>query len=201
MFAHIRGVLTQVSPLYVVIETHGVGYKIFIPASIYADLPQIGQSITLHLSFVVRELSQSLYGFFSQEERDLFEVLMGVSGIGPKTALSLIGHLSVHNLFEALSNNDLSTICKVPGIGKKSAERLVVELRDKLPSFFAEKGASASLKLPLDPRSKTIQDVMSALINLGYNQATAQKAVKKTLEVLPDSIDLSELITASLKHV
>lgn len=201
MFSHIRGILTHSNPIYVVVETHGIGYKIFIPASIYGDLPQIGQPVILQLSFVVRELSQALYGFFSEEERDFFEVLLGVTGIGPKTALSLIGHLSVHNLSEALSNSDFATICKVPGIGRKSAERLVIELRDKLPSLFTSKSAAGSSTISQDPRAKTVQDAMSALINLGYNQATAQKALKKTLQSIPEPIDLTELITVSLKHV
>lgn len=201
MFAYIRGILMQTTPMHVVVETQNIGYKISIPASIYAELPQIGEPIILHLSFVVRELSQTLYGFFSEQERDLFEVLMNVSGIGPKTALSLIGHLSTHHLYEAISGEDIATICKVPGIGKKTAERLMIELRDKLPTLFKDKYPSHTIVSPQDPRTKTVQDAMSALIHLGYNQATAQKAIKKTLQAVPHSIDLTELITLSLRHV
>jgi len=185
MFAHIRGILIQTTPMYVVVETQGIGYKIFIPASIYGDLPQIGEPIVLQLSFVVRELSQTLYGFSSEHERNLFEVLMNVSGIGPKTALSLIGHLSTHNLYEAISGEDIATICKVPGIGRKTAERLMIELRDKLPALFNDKNPSNLLVSPQDPRTKTVQDAMSALIHLGYNQATAQRRSRRRSKLFP----------------
>lgn len=201
MFAHIRGTLTYSSPLYAIIEVAGIGYKIHIPASVFSQLPQIGQEVLLHTSFVVRELSQTLYGFTSDQERDIFEVLLGVSGVGPKIALSIIGHLSTHNLYEAIANNDIPKICKVPGIGKKSAERLMIEIRDKLPSLFPAKPSQFAVDTKADPRSQIVNDAMSALINLGYNQNTSEKAIKKTMKDLPDSVELPELITLALKNV
>lgn len=201
MYAFIRGKLAKASPLSVTIDCGSIGYQIFIPASAYSQLPQTGDQLLLYTSFVVRELSQTLFGFFSEQEKEIFEVLMGVSGIGPKTALSLIGHISTHNLFEAISNNDIATICKVPGIGRKSAERLIIEMRDKLPSLFSIKPSDFAIEFANDPKSKMIKDAMSALINLGYNQASAQKAIKKTLDSKAENIDLAELITNSLKNV
>lgn len=202
MFAHIRGALSYSSPLYVVVEAGGIGYKLFIPASLHAQLPQNGEALLLYTAFIVRELSQTLYGFISGQERDLFEVLLGVSGIGPKTALSLIGHLSTHNLYEAISNNDIPKICKVPGIGKKSAERLIIEMRDKLPTLFAEKPALLSENGKKHATHvQVVNDAMSALINLGYTQATAEKAIKKTLKDSPEAVELAQLITLSLKNV
>ncbi|MEM1283473.1 MAG: Holliday junction branch migration protein RuvA [Chlamydiota bacterium] len=201
MFTHIKGILTSCSPLFAIIETGGIGYKIFIPASVYSQLPKVGEKVHLHTSFVVRELSQTLYGFTSDEERDIFEVLLGVSGVGPKTALSIIGHLSTHNLYEAIANNDIPKICKVPGIGKKSAERLMIEIRDKLPSLFPAKPSQFAVDLKNDPHSQLINDAMSALINLGYNQNTSEKAIKKTMKDQPDTIELAQLITLALKNV
>ena len=200
MFAYIKGLLVHSTSAAVVIETGGIGYKIFIPANAYMQLPQLGQSLTLHTSFIVRELAQALYGFFTPQERDFYESLLGVTGVGPKIALALIGHMPLADLHRAIVNEDTATICRVPGIGKKGAERLIIELRDKVgamsPSFgdIAQKPVGGS-------RVQIVNDAMSALINLGYNQGIAQKALKRTLKDAPDGIDLPTLISISLKNV
>lgn len=201
MISFIKGKLISFSPAHVVIETNGIGYKILTPTNLFPHLPNIQQDVTLYTSFVVRELSHTLFGFLSEQERDLFEVLMGVSGIGPKTALSIIGHLPTKELCKAVQENDIKRICKVPGIGSKSAERLILEIRDKLPALFAIGASTFSMEIVIDPKEQVIQDAMSALINLGYTQIAAQKAIKKTLKDAPDSMDLAELITTSLKNV
>lgn len=201
MIAYIKGLLVQSSPSFVVIETAGIGYKIFIPVSLFSKLPQLQETTLLHTSFVIRELSHTLYGFLTFQDRDLFEALMGVTGIGPKTALSLIGYLQGHELYNAISNHDITTISKVPGIGKKTAERLIIEMRDKISSIVTIDPSDFAVHQQSDPRAQQISDAMGALINLGYNQITAQKAIKKTLKDLPESIGLSELITAALKHL
>lgn len=201
MIAYIKGLLVQSSPLSVVIETGGIGYKIFIPASVFSTLPQLHEQAVLHTSFVVRELSQTLYGFLTVQDRDLFEALMGVTGIGPKLALSVIGHLPGHDLHQAIANHDITTISKVPGIGKKTAERLIIEMRDKISALLPNDASEFALHTQSDPRAQKVSDAMGALINLGYNQMTAQKAIKKTLKDFPESIDLSELITAALKNL
>jgi holliday junction DNA helicase RuvA len=200
MFAYIKGSLILSSPTTVVVETASIGYKIFIPINTFHELPQIGAQITLHTSFVVRELSQTLYGFLSIQERDFFEVLMGVTGVGPKLALSLIGHMPLLELQNAITQEDTPALCRIPGIGKKGAERLIIELRDKvstLPSYPVKYFLHSSL----DPKTQTTHDAMSALISLGYNQMTAQKAIKRSLDELPEPIDLSSLIAMALKHV
>ncbi|MCB1113032.1 MAG: Holliday junction branch migration protein RuvA [Chlamydiales bacterium] len=201
MINYIRGTLTESTPTVATIEAHGLGYQVLIPASLFGELPATGNELLLYTSFVVREDSQKLFGFISKDERDLFEVLIGVSGIGPKTALSLIGHLPARQLCQAIQNNDIPAICKVPGIGKKSAERLIIEIRDRLPALCASDPSGFFVQTKNDPRAQQIQDAMSALVNLGYTQNTAQKAIKKTLETIPDAIDLAELITLSLKNV
>lgn len=201
MIAHLKGKLVNSSPTSIIVDVGGIGYRIFIPASLCGKLPQVGEDVTLQTSFVVRELSQTLYGFLSPQERDAFEALMGVTGIGPKMALSVIGHLSLPELQRAVANADVATLSKVPGIGKKTAERLIIEMRDKLQAKFLHDPADLAVHFPTDPHSQTISDAMSALINLGYNQMTAQKAIKKSLKDMPECIDLAAIITSALKHV
>jgi Holliday junction DNA helicase RuvA len=199
MFAYIKGTLVQSSPASVVVENNGIGYKLFIPASAFSQLPQTGSPLTLHTAFIVRELSQTLYGFFSIQERDFFEALLGVTGIGPKIALALIGHMSVHELQRAISAEDTAILCRVPGIGKKGAERLIIEMRDKVGA--SSQPGEMSAHYVADPHAQAVNDAMSALINLGYNQNIAQKAIKKSLKDIPDAIDLAALISSALKHV
>lgn len=200
MFSFIKGELVHLSPISVVLETGGVGYLIHIPANVFSKLPQIGNPILLHTSYIVREISHTLYGFLSINERETFEILMGVSGIGPKLALSIIGHLSLNDLQKAIISGDIPTICRVPGIGKKTAERMFIELRDKLQDFCPRDPSDHAIKIN-NSNGQKIRDAMNALINLGYNQMTAQKAIKNTLQDLSDDIDLPTLITVSLKNV
>lgn len=200
MFSYVKGALTVANSSSVVIETAGIGYLIYIPASVFSRLPVLGSAVCLYTSYVVRELSHTLYGFLSEQERDLFETLMGVTGIGPKLALSIIGHLKLHDLHQAISCGDFPTICKVPGIGRKTAERLVIELRDKLPALDANTFTHLAVQTG-DPLSQKIRDAMGALVNLGYNQNAAEKAIKKTLRDSSQDVDLATLITQSLKHI
>lgn len=201
MYSYMKGQLIHATPSAVILEAGGIGYKIYIPANLFNRLPEIEQDTLLHLSFVIRENAQTLYGFLTIQERDLFEVLQNVTGVGPKLALSLTGHLTLTDLHRAVTNHDIGTLAKVPGVGKKIAERLILEMRDKLESLFPQDIAELATSLSLDPKAQRIHDAMGALINLGYNQNSAQKAIKKTLGELPDSADLGTLITAALKNV
>lgn len=201
MYAFLKGHLVSVHPSYIVVEVQGLGYILHISCRDIGQLPAVGSPLLLFTVFVVRELSQSLYGFLKEQEKEIFELLLNISGVGPKLALSLIGHLSLEQLQQAVNGPDLTTLCKVPGVGKKTAERLVVELKDKLNSFGPFDPSRLAISLPESSTSKQIQDAMSALINLGYNQNLAQKAVKQTLQDLPDEKDLALLITTSLKYL
>jgi len=200
MYAYIKGILVEASPTSTIIDVGGIGYKIHVPASVFNRLPQTGSEAILYTSFVVRELAQTLYGFTMPHERDFFEALMSVTGIGPKIALALIGHMPLGELQRAIVNEDTATITRVPGIGKKGAERLIIEMRDKVHVPTSRPGELASYSQS-DPKGQMVNDAMSALINLGYNQATAQKAIKKSIKDLPESIDLSALIANALKNV
>lgn len=198
MYSYFIGKLVSQNLGSALIETGGIGYKIFIPASVYGKLPQNGKEIVFHVSFVIRENLQALYGFLRVEERDLFEELITVSGIGPKTALSLIGHMTIEQFHSAVGNGDVQAISKVPGIGKKIAERLILEMRDKLSK--ASKSFSMEF-IESNPHAQKISDAINALMNLGYNQATAHKAINKSLKTLPDATELPILITEALKNV
>lgn len=200
MYAYIKGTLVHSSPASVVIEANGIGYLISIPSRTYGQLPQIKSPLILHTSFIVREQSQALYGFTTVQERDFFELLLGVTGIGPKIALALIGHMTPGELQQAILEDNSPAICRVPGIGKKGAERLIMELRDKVAAH-GPGPAGFAVQVPLDKRSQTMADAISALINLGYNQNIAQKAIKKVLKEGEEEPDLASLISVALKHV
>lgn len=200
MYAFIRGTLIQANPLYAVLEARGIGFKIQIPSSTFSHLQEVGQEIQLFTSFVVREQFQGLYGFLQEEERDLFETLIEISGIGPKTALSLIGNLPLEQLHDVILTDNAAALSKVPGIGKKTAERLLVELRNKLETFFKRTPSHYALTTPADPKNQKMQDGIKALVTLGYTYTASQKAIKKALQGSED-IELGSLITHALKHV
>jgi Holliday junction DNA helicase RuvA len=149
------------------------------------------------LSQVIREDAHILYAFLQKEERDLFEVLLSISGIGPKTAAGIIGHMEVGAFQRAISTADVRLLSKMPGIGKKTAERLVIEMRDK----FKSKGKGRDLAMPATNLNGVAGDAMSALINLGYNALDAHKAVEEAIKTNPNESDLGRLITASLRYI
>lgn len=201
MISFVKGILVHASPLSVVVDVHGIGYHISIPSNIVNQLPSLHTEVLLHTSFIVRELSHALFGFLSAQERDIFEMLLDISGIGPKLALSIVSHLSFGELQQAISNREIASLCKVPGIGKKTAERLIIELRDKLTSLCSNHPSHFAVAATLNPRDQQINDAMRALINLGYTQVVAQKAIKESLKDFSEEIPVAALITAALKNI
>jgi Holliday junction DNA helicase RuvA len=196
MFAYIKGALISTHASSIVVEVNGIGYYLYVPFRLLQELPALGSTIQFHTSFVIRENSQALYGFLSAQERDIFEILLNVSGVGPKLALSLIGHLTFGQLQTAIIYQDLPTLCRVPGVGKKTAERLVVELKDKLTQI-----SHCQESAPVPAFRQCAQDGVLALINLGYHQSAAQKAIKQSLQELSEDADLPLLITTALKKI
>jgi holliday junction DNA helicase RuvA len=200
MIEYIKGILIESSPLKTVVEVGGIGYRLYLPLNNYSKLPAVGTSVLIYISTVIREDSQRHYGFLSLSERDLFEVLIEVSGIGPKTALALLGHVEASDLQLAISQSNLNLICKVPGIGKKTAERLIVEMRDRF-----QKNAHTLALSQISSQSKTrkdvVSDALSALVNLGYHPIQAQKAVRATIDQSQNELELPELITNALRHL
>lgn len=193
MFESIKGQLIEKTPIKAVVEAGGIGYRLAIPISAYSKLPSSG-SVHLFLSQVVREDSETLYAFLEKEERDLFEILITLSGIGPKTGLAIIGHLDVSGFERAIAAADVNLLSKLPGIGKKTAEKLVIEMRDKLRG---SKGKTVALSAV----DGILGDAMSALLNLGYNPMEAQKAIKAVLEEKKGETDLGKIIAAALQKI
>ena len=197
MYDYIKGTLTQNSPANITVETGGIGYKIHVPLNNYNNLPQIGDTAHLYLSFIVKEDSHTLFGFLQKSQRDIFEKIITVSGIGPKTGLLLIGYLEPAHFFSAIKNADIKLISKVPGIGKKTAERLIIEMKDKLKIF--EKDPLLSSDLEKTPSHAA--DALNALIHLGYNHLDAQKAIKKVMEENSQEKNIGRIISMALKKM
>ncbi len=200
MLAFIKGLLFSKAEGSVTIEASGLGYEVLIPANVYAELPELGSELFLHLSFVIRENSQTLYGFQDSDQKSLFQVLLAVSGIGPKTALQMVGNLTIDAFQEAVRRNNIALMCKVPGIGKKTAQRLILEIKDKLPTLSHRDSGSSSPESSNSNNSLT-GDAMSALVNLGYTQAASQNALKQALNENSEPANLPALITAALQHI
>jgi Holliday junction DNA helicase RuvA len=192
MYEYIKGKLVSALPNKAVVDAHGVGYAISIALNTYSRLPQVGHEIQLFIAPIVREDAHLLYGFLSQTERDLFDRLTAVSGIGPKTAMALTGHMEISDLEMAILQSNVALLSKVPGIGKKTAERLVIELRDKI---------KIDISHPATPARGVIADAISALTNLGYNPMAAQKAVQKAAGDSAKEPELSKLITLALRII
>jgi holliday junction DNA helicase RuvA len=194
MFEYIRGKLSSATPNKAIVEAGGIGYEVLIGLNSYGKLPQTGQEVHLFLLLVVREDAHTLYGFLTQAEKQFFNTLIGISGIGPKTALSLLGRLELAELHRAILQEEISLLMKVPGIGKKSAERLVIELKDKIKTTHAD------LMVPGGP-SKLSTDAVGALVHLGYHPLQAQQAVQKALHGTAAEPELGKLIKTALQKL
>ncbi len=176
MIAHLYGVLLEKHPNQAIVETGGVGYDVTIPVSTFTHLPDQGAQVRLKIHTHVREDALALYGFLTQDEKALFEKLIGVSGIGPTLAVKILSGLAAPDLINYIRRGEVDRLVRIPGIGKKTAERMVLELRDKLP---AVSGAGPDSTPAADALSPVDQDVLSALLNLGCGRPQAEAAVRK----------------------
>jgi holliday junction DNA helicase RuvA len=171
MIAHLRGKLLAKHPNQAIVEAGGVGYDVTISVPTFSGLPGTGGEVALHIHTHVREDTIALYGFLRPAEKTLFEKLLTVSGIGPKLAITILSGMAADEMVNAIRGNDIARLTRIPGIGKKTAERMVLELRDKLVVEKAGEIAAAPSTSPLE------EDVLSALVNLGYQRAAAEKAL------------------------
>jgi len=178
MIGHLRGTVIEKHPNEVVVEAAGVGYEVQIPISTYTALPEAGAMVALRIYTHVREDALALFGFATAEEKMLFERLISVSGIGPKLAITVLSGLPTADLVAAIRTEDLQRLVRIPGVGKKTAERIVLELRDKLAAVEAA-GANAGAAEARPSLSALEQDVLSALANLGCSRPAAEEAVRK----------------------
>lgn len=188
MIGRLTGVLLEKNPPQVLVDVNGVGYEVEVPMSTFYNLPATGERVTLHTQFIVREDAQLLYGFATDRERTTFRQLLKVNGIGAKSALGILSGLSVEDLAQAITLQEASLLTRIPGIGKKTAERLLLELKDKL-------GFEASLPSGGTITANTGHDTLNALLALGYNEREALAAVKQ----LPPDVSVSDGIRQALK--
>ena len=187
MISRLTGVLAEKAPPHVLVDVQGVGYEVQVPMSTFYNLPELGAKVTLLTQFIVREDAQLLFGFLTAAERESFRELIKVSGVGPRIALALLSGLSANELAQAVSAQDTTRLVKVPGIGKKTAERLLLELKGKLAPALVLPGQAAA--------SDAQADILQALMALGYSDKEAQAALK----ALPADVSVSDGIKQALK--
>lgn len=200
MYEHLNGKLVEKSPTSVVLEVAGVGYQLLIPLSTYTELPEAGAAARLLTHFVVREDAHLLFGFATEEERGLFRMLLSVSGIGPKTALTALSGVAAGDLKDAIVNGEVHTLTKISGIGRKTAERMVVELKEKL--VIEERRAPTRDRFTkVKGEGRVMEDALRALLELGYKKPGAQEAVEKAAKQAGKPISLEDLVRQSLKFV
>jgi len=198
MIAFLHGKLIDSLPTQVTVEVHGVGYEMLIPLSSYDKLPPPGQEVHILTHLVVREDAHTLYGFMSTAERELFRLLINtVSGIGPKIALNVLSGISVTAFRGAVANSHIKALSQISGVGKKTAERIVVELKDRIGAAGAWEALSA--QRALSPADQKVNDAALALIALGFKQAEAQDAVRKSQASLGPQATIEDLVRACLK--
>jgi Holliday junction DNA helicase RuvA len=174
MIALVRGTLLEKHPNQAIVEAGGVGYDLTIPVSTFTGLPDVGKEVRLRVHTHVREDILALFGFLTQDEKTMFEKLIGVTGIGPKLAITVLSGLAAPDLINALRNGSIEQLVRIPGVGKKTAERMILELRDKMVAVAATSGTAA------EPALNTVEeDVLSALLNLGSARPNAEAAVRK----------------------
>lgn len=200
MYEYLKGKIAQKAVTGLTLEVGSVGYAVQIPLSTFECLPPLGEQVKILIHFVVREDAQILYGFATEKERHLFRMLISVSGIGPKVALTVLSGIRIDELQQAIAQGQVSVLQGIPGIGKKTAERLIVELREKL---VVEGQSAGSFPSATDDKMKVLmEDSVEALISLGYRKQNARTAVEKVVkEKGNNSLTIEKLIRASLNHV
>lgn len=198
MIALLSGKLAYKGISHIVVDTQGVGYRVFIPLTTFYELPEAGEPVTLHIHTSVKEDAINLFGFYTLQERDLFQLMISVSGIGPKVAMNILSGISSAELLEAISGGNLARLITIPGIGRKMAERLILELRDKA----AKKMAADQIPVT-DAKQKQKdamrEDVLSALVNLGYKAGAAKDTLDKIMRDDEGEPMMDQLLKKALK--
>ena len=195
MIGFLRGALVERHPTQLVLDVHGVGYEVLVPLSTYEKFVENGQTITLLTHLHVREDSMQLFGFATIDEKKLFQRLIAVSGIGPKVALGILSGCSTKDFYRFIRQREVSRLTALPGVGKKTAERLILELRDKLPEMDADLALSEQSE-----RASQIDEALLALVSLGYNRAQAEKVVRRIHAGTPTA-DAEMLIKLALREM
>jgi Holliday junction DNA helicase RuvA len=197
VIAYLRGTLLEKHPSRVVVDVAGIGYDVQVPLSTFYGLGEPGGAVALRIHTHVREDTLALYGFSTPLEQDLFERLIAINGIGPKLALAVLSGIEPADLIRAIRHQDVARLTAIPGIGKKTAERIGLELKDRLPQAVPDAAAAASAVRPQD---QLRDDLLSALVNLGYQRAAAEKAIDAALKASPDA-GFEQALRAALRSM
>ena len=194
MIAHLKGQLAYKSPEYTIVDVNGVGYQVFTPLSTYYALPNLGQTVSLKIHTRVREDELKLFGFLTEQEQTIFQKLITINKVGPRLALGILSGMSPADFISAVMNNDAARLSTIPGVGKKTAERLTLEMKDKLADLALEMQRHPEAT----PKQGFYDDALSALINLGYKKPEAEKALKTIYNQNGKDANLEDLIKESL---
>lgn len=197
MIAHLHGELARVESDYVVVDVNGIGYKVHPPLAVIAQLPAIGDEIKLLVSTIVKEDSITLYGFADESQQSMFELLLTVSGVGPKVALSILSSLQVETIVNAISSESFVELNRVSGVGTKTAQRIVLELREKITSLVWAQAARKTIT----PEQQVLNDAIEGLVALGYNRNDARSAAENALKAVESKRDTGAIITGALKFL
>jgi len=197
MIAHLKGKLIYKSPDHSIVDVNGIGYKVFSPLSTYYVLPKIGESVTFRIHTRVREDELKLFGFLTEEEQAIFEKLITINKVGPKLALGILSGMSPANLLTAVMSNDAARLSAIPGVGKKTAERLTLEMKDKLSDLTFGMEHQPDAESP----GGSYEDALSALVNLGYKKPQAEKSLKSAYNKMGKDSSLEDLIKESLNNL
>lgn len=195
MIARLTGKLAAKAPEEIILDVGGVGYQVFIPLSTFYELPERGEILTLHIHTAFRDNALELYGFLTLKEKAMFRMLLGVSKIGPKLAQNILSGISADELTTAIISGNILKLNAIPGIGKKTAERLILELKDKVPR------AQAAEQETVTAPAELFEDALSALLNLGYKRPESERTVKRALHEVGRDGQLEDIIRLSLKYL
>ena len=198
MIGQIKGRLLEKTPPEILVEVGGITYEVLVPMSTLYQLPDLGELIHLHTHFSVREDAQTLYGFFDAKTKRMFRSLVRINGVGPKMALGILSGMSVDDLVQTIQDSDIESMVRMPGIGKKTAERLIIEMRDKLSEWSSNEPHD---DYSFASRSQIMKEAEIAMITLGYKSQHAVKAIAQVLKNNPEISDSEELIRFSLKSM
>ena len=200
MYHYLNGKIAEKTPVAVILDVNGIGYEVRVSLSTFSSLPNLGETVKLFTHFVVREDAQLLYGFATEEEREAFRLLISISGIGPKLAITLLSGVTLQELKRAIQEKNIPVLTAISGIGQKTAERVIIELKDKIGK--AEISAGKELIHDASVSDQMVEDSVSALVSLGYTKQKAKDAVQKVLKTaLGKKVTVEEIIRAALKHV
>jgi Holliday junction DNA helicase RuvA len=197
MIAWLSGILIEKSITHCVVDVRGVGYRVVVPLTTFYELPEIGQPVVIHIHTHVREDALNLYGFHSREERAVFQLMISVSGIGPKLAINILSGIAAGELIRAVTTDDLKRLTGIPGVGKKTAERMILEMKDKAAKFGRETVPVGTVAVKTGDQVK--DDAFSALVNLGYKGSAVKEVIDRIMRETVEMPSLDQLLKQALK--